>query len=228
MDRIISKHDMRILGLLTKGDMDLTQLASAIDVSKPMAQKVLGSLEKEGLVRSEIEKTKKGRRRVFGLAPFSLLLSHDPEKGGIISFRSKVPLDLELPLLGQVPQQDFRRALAIYIRAIEATIGTDTEIVVILFGSVARGEGTKKSDIDLLFISRAWNAREERRMRDILANITYKAIIQVKPVFRTDRYLSNKSDDLVDAIRKEGMVLFQRGGMNDIWRALERYGNISI
>lgn len=228
MNRMISKHDMKILGLLTKGDMDLTQLAGAIDVSKPMAQKVLGSLEEEGLVRSTIEKTKKGRRRVFGLAPFSLLMSYDPEKGGIISFRSDEPLDLELPLLGQVSQHDFRKALAIYIRAIKAKIGPGTDLIIILFGSIARGEGTKKSDIDLLFIAKAWNAKDERRIRDILAGITYKAIIQIRPLFRTDRYLSNRSDDLVGSIRKEGMVLFQRGEWRGTWQALERYGNISF
>lgn len=227
MRQYISERTIKVLSLLARGNRTLSQIQKDLDVSKPMALKALSKLEKEGFVRSFIKKTKKGREKEYLLEQFSLVLSYDLKKRGFLAFRSQSPLSLENPLIGQIDQLRFQKATEVYLNAISSAF-KKRGIAVILFGSIARGEGTRKSDIDLLFVASSWTKKEKGRINNLLADSVHKASYQAIPHFWKREKLVNDSSNMARSIRDEGIIIFTRGEVNDIWQTLKRYKNISL
>lgn len=224
---LISERTTKVLGLLANRKMTLTELQRELEVSKPMALKVLSRLEREGLVRSHMKKTRKGREKVYVLEPFSVILSYSIEDRALLAFRSQRPLSLEEPLIGQIVQPEFQEAVEAYLEAIPSGNWEDG-MAVILFGSVARGEGTRKSDIDLLFVANGWTKKEKEMLRNVLADNVHKAGFQVVPHFWAKNKLLGDRSNMAKAIREEGMIVLARGEVSDIWRTLRRYRSISL
>jgi len=222
----INDQTTRILNHLAEGPRTLSQLEKALGVSKPMASKALSKLEKDGLISSQVRRTRSGREKVYRLKPFSLVLSFDEDGHGILSFRSDGPLSLRDPLLGQVRQKEYRDALRLYVEVVADRL-KKRDYALVLFGSVARGEGTRKSDLDLAFISDSWDNEEKEEVRDLLAGVVHAAVVQSKPVFVALDALK-KGEGIAKAIQAEGMVLLVRGPGAELWRMLKRYKNISL
>ena len=225
MISVFTARQNEIAALLAAGGKTLTEIAQALQVTKPAAQKLLSRLESMGLVRSSMGTSPVGRVKHFSLRPFSMVVSHDPGKGGLLAFVSEGPLDPEYPLLGQIPQKEFRDAAGALVSAI-ACRARKKEFAVILYGSVARGEGNKKSDLDLIMVSSSWTKNEVSGFQDILADASFEAGYGPKPRFWTKAELLAGSDSLSRAVRKDGMILLSRGEVNDIWRSMEKYRNI--
>lgn len=225
MISLFSARQNEIAALLASGGKTLTELAHALHVTKPAAQKLLAKLESMGLIRSSIQTSTVGRVKHYSLRPFSLVVSHDPGKGGLLAFVSESPLDPEYPLLGQISQKEFRDAAGALVSAL-ACRAKKKEYAVILFGSAARGEGNKKSDLDLMIVSDAWTKKEISDFQDILADASFESGFGPKPKFWTKSELLEGSDSIARAVRKDGIILLSRGEVNDIWQSMERYRNI--
>ena len=91
-------------------------------------------------------------------------------------------------------------------------------ISIILFGSVARGESTEKSDIDLLIVYRGKRSYVEKNT-NVLAGKYLEQDILVSPVMYSEddvRDMAKQYNSFVSRIEDEGIVLYGRG-LKDIY-----------
>ncbi|MCL2059162.1 MAG: nucleotidyltransferase domain-containing protein [Oscillospiraceae bacterium] len=85
---------------------------------------------------------------------------------------------------------------------------------IILFGSVARGDYSIRSDIDIAIITTMSISNQQKKMvaRAVADFETLESLLEINCFYATDASLSNAnhwSDPCVD-IRKEGVVLWQK------------------
>ena len=220
---MLHRRTLQAIGLLAGSEKSLAQLAEGLSINKSMAHRLLSGMEKEGLLKSRIVKTKNGRLRVFGLAEFSLVLSSDPGKGNLLSYRSTAALDPDRPLLGQIMQEGPRAAVRIYLKALKSL---PSKSAIVLFGSAARGDATRKSDLDLLFLADGWQKADENRIRNILADAVITAGLQAISHFRTFSEFLNDGTSMGRSIKREGIILDIQGEVGDLWKAMQRYKSI--
>lgn len=212
-----------IITFLLTGQKTLSQLSEELAISKPATLRYMNELESAGMVSSEVHNTVKGRERVFSAHAFSMVFSVDPEKG-LISFEENASLDSSFPLVGQIEQEEFRKAVMVYMKEISSVL---ENISLVVFGSVARGEATRKSDIDLLVLKKnKWTRNEEEEIMGAVYEGSVKAVIQVKPVFWTIDDLAKKEDALAQTIKKEGVIVHDTHGDELLWAEMKRYWNI--
>jgi predicted nucleotidyltransferase len=78
---------------------------------------------------------------------------------------------------------------------------------IILFGSVARGEDTEDSDIDLLIISDKKRETKDKLMKKVSdALFKFEVYISAK-VISKEEYENLESTHFISSIKKEGVVL---------------------
>jgi predicted nucleotidyltransferase len=220
-----SPRALRIIEILNESSMSLTELSEALGIKKPTVSKYLARMEDEGLISSRIVVTGVGRERTFQLEPFTLVLSIDPEDKLLLSYRSNEGMDLELPLMGQIKQEEFRTASRAYVKRMISKTKADN-MSIIVFGSVAMGNAGRKSDIDLLLLSDSWTKASKDRMLTIISDATVEAEIQAKPLFWTYKEFGTKDDYFAKHIRQDGILVFNRRGGGPIWQHLKRYRSI--
>ena len=85
----------------------------------------------------------------------------------------------------------------------------DRLVSVVLFGSVARGEETPESDIDILIVARGLSRNYLERVEEIVKNINYGADIQ--PVILDVKEASTHRPLYLDII-EEGEILEDKNG----------------
>ena len=222
---IIHQRSLMILELLVDGEKSLTELAGKLAVTKTMALRMLTGLQESGLIESHIVKNNNGRSRLFKLREFSMVLSYDSKTASVLSFRADAPMDLSNPLVGQIPQAEFRRSVQAYLKTVEPHFG---ESAIILFGSAARGNAGAKSDLDLLFLADEWEKPSIERIRNALADTVMIAGHQAISHFRTFGEFLKDNSSMARSIRKEGLILQVHGQVDDLWKAMQRYRNISL
>ena len=216
---------MNILNLLLDGDKTLTEISDELGMSKPAALKHLNELERFGMIVSETNNTRIGREKRFMVGSFSLVMSIDPEKGALV-YSNNDPLYIDNPLVGQISQDGFREKVTIYVA--ELTKAVKKDFTVILYGSIARGEGTSKSDIDLLLLSKnKLGSRERNAVMEALHEGAIATQVQVKPLFWTISEFLQKRDNLTKRIKNEGMILYNAIRDDRLWKAMRRYWNIT-
>jgi predicted nucleotidyltransferase len=221
---LFSHKAKEIINLLLEGEKSLPEITDHLGISKPATLKYLDEMERMNIIQSEMITTKVGRIRIFKIQAFSFLFSIDPRRGGII-YQNNAPIYLDNPLVGQVEQDEFRSAVQIYMKNIIEKL--KIEFAVVLYGSIARGEGTSKSDIDILLLSKKqWNKKDNDMIMDALYEGAIETQIQVKPLFWTLRNFLQKRDNLTKRIKNEGMILYD--GLEDerLWKTMKRYWNI--
>jgi predicted nucleotidyltransferase len=213
-----------ILNLLIAGEKSLPEITDHLGISKPATIKYLNEMENIGLICSEMNTTKVGRMKIFKIRAFSYLFTIDPVRGALI-YKNNDPLNIDNPLVGQVKQDKFRAAVKIYMKNIIDIIKID--FAAVLYGSIARGEGTSKSDIDLLLLSNTdWKNKEKNIIMNALHEGVIETQIQVKPLFWTVRNFLQKKDNLTKRIKNEGMILYDSIEDEKLWRNMKRYWNI--
>ena len=222
---IMPSWGVNILNLLLDGEKTLTEMSERLGVSKTAALKHLNELERFGMIVSETNTTRIGREKRFRVDSFSMVMSFDPDKGALV-YSNSDPLYIKSPLVGQVLQDEFRKKVAEYLT--EITQMVEIDFTIILYGSIARGEGTSKSDIDLLLLSKnRWGNNERNAVMKALHEGAIATQVQVKPLFWTLSEFLNKRDNLTKRIKNEGLILYSALRENRLWKSMRRYWNIT-
>lgn len=223
----------RILETLLGGRRSLTELAEATGLRKQSLAPYLRALADLGFIEHEVHPTSTGREVHYRLLGSSLHLEFRPEAESVISWVSPGPVHHDFPLLSQIVDQRLRVEVLSTLAALKvpATHADDlwSEAFIILFGSVARGEATWKSDIDLLFVTRREEAPGlEDAVLDGLAIVQEQLEHPTRAHFSTrDDFLSGRT--VIDReAAKDGMVLHDPWGEVELWKAMGRYKRISI
>lgn len=112
-----------VLGRNPHLEVSTRHLAELVGYSEKATRKAVDTLQETNL----IETRREGNRRLVSIAPDSLTIPNDPYK--------------------QIPQSEFRLPARLVVHEILKEL--DDVLGILLFGSVARGEATIKSDIDL-------------------------------------------------------------------------------
>lgn len=226
MLNILSSQKVKeILDFLLEDEKTLSEISNHLGISKPATIKYLNEMEMMGLISSEMNSTKIGREKRFQVRPYSFVFSINPNTGWII-FQNNNPIYLENPLVGQIKQDKFRDAVKTYMSRIVEKLKID--FAAVLYGSIARGEGTSKSDIDLLLLSKNdWKKKEKYTIMNALHEGSIETQIQVKSLFWTTKDFQQKKDNLTKRIKKEGLILYTSLGDENLWKTMRRYWNIT-
>jgi len=116
-----------------------------------------------------------------------------------------------MTLLDKARKQHQRDIVANFVERLKNQEG-DNLLEVVLFGSVARGEETPKSDVDVCVLLK--NSDLERRDAimtlacDLFDESFYE--VAISPVIYTEDYLNAHTTGLMVNIAKEGILLYEQ------------------
>lgn len=216
----------RIIELLLTADKTLPELATALGRSKPGTSKYLKKLEELHIVKGTYERNFDGRTIRYHLQPFHMVLSIDPQSKTILSFSADDALDTEFLALGFIPQKEFRDEVKDYLKELQKT--DMQRLTVVLYGSVAQGIATRKSDIDILLIKEEWTKNEQNSILRLLADTSEKTAHPAKPLFLSSSEFERMDVVLKKEIKDHGVILFERGSpWETIRKDLRRYTTIT-
>jgi predicted nucleotidyltransferase len=226
---IFRQGSLKIIDELLKGERSLTELSTALKISKPtLHQRYLKDLLNAQVIRRKEYRTSKGKEVSYALEYFTVHLSIDPSMGTCISFMNHNGMDPEAFLVSQVAQTEFHEDLSKLVHGLIGTKGHRPDML-IMYGSIARGEGREKSDIDLLFLKEGWREEEKESIIDLLSRIALITTHQISPTLMTTQEFLKGSGRLFDEIRENGMVIYQgKSPEGRVWKELKRYRGISI
>jgi len=225
--KLFSKYEKQIITILLKREITLSEIAAEIGISKPTTSMYLKRLEESRIVKGNYEKNHIGRIIRYSLQPFHMIFSINPDSNMAINFIADASLDEDYVLLGSVSQKEFRLEVKKYlIRIIESSLD---EYLIILYGSIAKGFGTRKSDIDLLILKDNWSKKEKDEILDLIANASNQCTHQAKPLFKSIQEFEDMDNSLQKQIKENGIILYEKGKQwARIKQQLKRYKSITI
>jgi predicted nucleotidyltransferase len=107
-----------------------------------------------------------------------------------------------------------RKALNVFVDKLKQQEG-DNLLQVILFGSVARGDDHKDSDVDVFVLVKTYDIAVKDRILDLASDIgdIYNHEVYISPFICSEKvYLENKKRSLVYyEIADEGVVFYEKG-----------------
>jgi len=227
---LFKDNTKKIIENLLEGSKSLTELSELMDLSKPgLQQKYLGSLKDLGIVEKKLEKTERGREAYYFLQRFSLFLVIEPENKSGISIVTSSKFRLSLLLTEQITNGEFKDDLNLLMEKIVQMNDKEKPEYVILFGSVARGEGIWKSDIDIAILRFQWDKRTKQDYLNLISEITMNTKHQIKPQFFTLSEFEHNDNLLIKEVKESGIVMFgDIFGGKDLWKEMKQYRNITI
>lgn len=237
----------RILEALLDGPLTLTELAARCGVTKPSVSRPLRELESLGAIRRHELRDARGREVQYSLVGVSIHLEIHPEERYAISWASTGPNASGDLLLAQIRDPALRAELQTLLGAWRVQLAARTDptdptpstiagpipwwerISLVVYGSVARGEATWKSDIDVLVVGATDVPASIRNvMLDAAADVETTTKHAVRVQFTT-LALFLAADRVIDReAREEGVVVHAGGGEDRLWPAMTRYRRISI
>jgi len=216
----------RIIELLLTADKTLPELATALGRSKPGTSKYLKKLEELHIVTGAYERNFNGRTIRYHLQPFHMVISIDPQSKTAFTFTADDALDTEFLSLGFIPQKEFREEVKDHLKELQKT--DIQRLTVVLYGSVAQGIATRKSDIDLLLIKEGWTKNEQNSILRLLADASEKTTHPVKLLFLSYSKFERMDPVLKKEIKDHGVILFEKGSPWETIRPdLQRYKTIT-
>jgi predicted nucleotidyltransferase/biotin operon repressor len=173
----------------------ITALAEAVDYSRPAVTKAVDTLSANDLIVDERE----GTKRMVQINTERLFLPENP--------------------YFKIPQDEFRAPVRTAVETLQEKL--DGVIGVVLYGSVARGEGDRRSDIDLWVLvqeDRMEKQRAANRLRQDLENEEFGAgrfayEIDVEGIGAIPNYL-----DEIQQILTDGITLYETGEFQTVRR----------
>ncbi len=119
----------------------------------------------------------------------------------------------------EIGYETYQELLRVVLERLRAKFGKGKILSLAVFGSVARGEATSRSDIDILVVHKQVSFNPVRRFTELLIELReseeYKKFISVGlfpapyPVFTTEEELSENPLILLDLL-DEGIILYDR------------------
>jgi len=225
--RLFNPSEKRIIEFLLTGEKTLPEIAQRLQLSKPGTSKYLKTLEDSGLVTGAYERTAEGRTVRYHLQPFHLVLSLDPASQTAMTFLADDVFDPDFPFLGFIPQKELRDDVKRCLEELQKKQLDD--VTVVLYGSVATGIATRKSDIDLLFVKESWTKQQQDACLEAVAEASETILHPMKPRFLTPLEFDTMDPALQKEIKDQGVVIFESGGSwKRIQQQLRRYTSITI
>ncbi len=217
-----SETKKKIINELLSGRRSLKELSEKIGVSKQALLKHLDKMEGRGIVKSQSVPGERGKIKKYGLGNYSAMISID-ERGFVVHFEVDSPLDSQFPLVNQISQEKYKEEVLSYLEKLPLE---KDNLNVILFGSVARGEATWKSDIDVAFVSSNWSEENKLSIKDEISEVSMQKEVEssMNPHFVTFEEL-NEGGGITDEIKKDGIIIYDSGS-DEIWEKMERYRSI--
>lgn len=211
----------RIIELLAEDERTLTEITNKLEMSKPGALKQLKKMIESDIISKNLKTTEVGRESIYSLNDFTYFISLNPNTGSIIQFKSITEFKISLILLEQVEQSTFKNEIKkLFIRLDEIPF-------TILYGSVAKGEGTWKSDIDLLFLQGSWSKEEKENINDTISEVNMEIDHQISSEFKTFTNF-RKTSYLIEEAKENGMVIYGELYQHpEIWQTIKRYKSIT-
>jgi len=228
--KLFSPASQRIITALLRGRRSLTELAVELKLAKTtLQQKHLRPLEELDVVGKQLVKNERGREAFYELQRFALHVSLDPDSASglvIATDKNFAPTDL---LLEQLENGEFKEDLKRLLQAVSQMAENERPLYIIIFGSVARGEGTWKSDIDILLLHRVWEKKTRDLLVEIIAEATMQTRHQIKPHFQTLLEFEGGDSLLCDEIEQSGIIIYgSRFGRPSLWKKMKRYASITL
>jgi len=225
--KLFNKYEKQIIDILLQKEITLSEISVEIGISKPTTSMYLKRLEENGIIKGNYEKNHFGRTIRYSLQPFHMIFSINPESKMAINFIADTYLDEDFVLLGNISQKEFRLEVKEYLsKIIKSAL---EEYLIILYGSVAQGVGTRKSDIDLLFLKNKWSKKEKDEILDLIADASNKCNHQAKPLFKSIKEFEDMDKSLQKQIKENGIILYETGKQwGRIKQHLKRYKIITI
>jgi len=221
-----SNPQKRIIELLLTADKTLPELSAALGRSKPGTSKYLKKLEELHIAKGVYERNADGRTIRYHLQPFHMVLSIDPQTKTVLNFVADDVLDPGFLSLGFIPQKELRDELKDIMKELQKT--DIQQLTIILYGSVAQGIATRKSDIDLLFIKEGWKKNEQNSILRLLADASDKTAHPAKPLFLSFSEFERMDPVLKKEIKDHGIILIEKGSPWEMIRPeLRRYTTIT-
>lgn len=207
---MISETEWKVVRLLAKKASSPTEIARILGTSIQNANAVLRRLEQKGLV---VKALKSGKTRPFmlyslgkGFIYFVQAMPGKAEKKFLeIDSLLKVHLNI-----WSVPQKEFHYYLEDFYWGIKKYWAKIQCLMV--FGSVARGEARKNSDIDVLILTRNPEPAMEKKLGAFLTGTKENNKIVTSQIFTQQEFWAKlqSGDKLVKEIVKEGIVIFDQ------------------
>ncbi|HVL48244.1 MAG TPA: nucleotidyltransferase domain-containing protein [Candidatus Thermoplasmatota archaeon] len=192
------------------------------DMTKPALQRALDGLVRAGFAESRVRRTSRGRVKEYRARPFSIAWIRRPRFSVAWTATGSVPAGRELLL--QVDEGEFRDDLVRVLQAVGASPFAANVRFVVLFGSVAAGEATWKSDLDVIFLVDAAMTATRADLRDRLADPDLGLAHPVRPFFASPSEFVASDGTVYREARMNGIIIagdLDRG--EDVWAAMARY-----
>jgi|GEM_PF-1010265 len=215
----------KIINTLLKGEKPLTQISEKIGISKQTTLNHLNELEERGIIKSYSKKKKKSniKVKIYKIQSFSTLFSiKSTERGGYaINFQANTELDTDFPLLNQIPQEKYREDIKKYLKNIKEL---KHPLTITIFGSVARGKATWKSDIDAALFSDKWTKEEKDKVLDEVSKVNTQGKVEasLNPHFK--KY--SEKDKITKEIYKGGLLIHTTREDEELWEKMKEYQTI--
>lgn len=228
---VLSAGQARLVEALLDGPRTLTDLVKQTGLSKPVVHRYGKELSDAGFVRRIEERTHRGRQVSFAVLDATVHFEIREAPGIVLQWIALGKTWPDHPLVGQVAdpgaREEVAKALTILGAALEGERWDETQAI--LFGSVARGEHTWKSDIDLLLVSDAADdARFRDDARDAIASMQQEFRHPPRLHFAKATSFTAGRHRLGPAVYDEGVMVYDGiGGNTQTWKTLRRYKRIS-
>jgi predicted nucleotidyltransferase len=220
----------RVLEALLGGRRSLTELAAATKLTKPSLLPHLRNLAELGVVRRVEVRTAEGREVHFEIVPASIHLELRPGAGVAIAWATAGRQDAAFPLASQIADEAIREDVLVILRQLRKRFAKEfPKMFVVVFGSVARGEATWKSDIDLfLVLEDSWFEAGPEDVLDAIADVQDSITHPVRTFLRSRGAFLRGTGEIEKAAAEEGLVLFAPEKEVELWQRMTRHKSISI
>lgn len=233
IEKMLKNTSKKIIEILaSEGERSLSEITESLNLSKPAVSKHLKELKSIKVVSERKDKTRSGVETFYSLNHFLLTLIINPAGKSIIGIKGSEPFSLPLLLLEQVEEGEFKEDLRRLLEAVVRLNKKKRPSYIILFGSVARGKGTWKSDIDLCLLHRKWDEPDgpsKRQVQELISQVVMDTKHTIKPHFFGFLKFEESDSMLIKEIKDSGLVIYgDIYGRNELWRQMKRYKNIVI
>lgn len=185
-----------VLHLLAEGRYDrfsLRELSRAVDHSLDNVRHAVSTLESAGLVEVQSQ----GNRKLVQIDREQLAVTSDP--------------------VSRIPQVEFQEPVRIALKELRERI--ESLHGVILFGSVAKGEADRRSDIDLFVLVEDQQAQNQRRAHDLADELGQERIEGDRYRFQVMVESLESASDYGPRLREifaEGLTLHGSESLRDV------------